>query len=69
VSPGGSAKYRRTHHPETQKWVKTLCVAWQPRMCRQAVPPHEPQNHVNEHVPPGGYKQPARRFLEISRIT
>ncbi|QCD99956.1 hypothetical protein DEO72_LG7g1243 [Vigna unguiculata] len=30
-------------------------------MCHQAVPPQEPQNHVNEHVPPDGYEQPAKR--------
>jgi len=53
---------RQAPHQQTQKIVKTFCVAWRPRMCRRGVPLLGTQNTPNSmsrlavvHHPPGGF--------------
>jgi len=56
--------HRRATHPEPRKLGFPTRVTWQLGVYRQAVPLHGPRNRQNKYVPPGGYEQPARRFLE-----
>jgi len=53
---------------KTQNWVKAMR-----RLAAGNVPtggsPSRTQKHVKMHVLPGGYEQPAKRFLEIFQKT
>jgi len=60
--PGGSTSPARRLISKPRKIAKTLCVAWRPGMCRQAVPLPGTQNTRNSmsrlavvHHPPGGF--------------
>jgi len=50
---------------EKPRMSRTLSIAWQSGLCRQAVPLTGTPNHVILHASPSGYEQPARRFLGI----
>jgi len=55
--------HRQALHQETL-W---LCVAWQSRLYRQAVPLQEPKNNTKQHESPDSFECPPGGLWKISR--